>query len=193
MSTQIEERNSIFINLNNLTFAEYVIVYRINDIFSINELSKFTNKHQLLFQRFESKNQQMNLMFVDSIFANIMADVTLDVFLNETTSFSKYLGSQSKIKLVARKDEDRFFKYKFLNFIHMLLYSDIATNLSSQVKEISNKVYCLKNEIGELEYFSIYEQSILQNKLLDEMKLKINLDSSYISNQEVKLCLSLSY
>lgn len=133
MSTQIEERNSIFINLNNLTFAEYVIVYRINDLYSINVLSKFSSKHQLLFQRFERKNQQMNLMFVDSIFANILADVTLEVFLNETTSFSKYIGSQSKIKLVARKDEDRFFKYKFLNFIHMLLYSDIATNLSSQL------------------------------------------------------------
>jgi hypothetical protein len=191
MNAQIEERESTFINLNNLTFAEYVIIYRINDMYSINELSKIHNKHQLLFQRFESKGQQMNLAFVDSILANILADVTLEVLIKEKTSFSQYLRSKSKFKLVAEKKEEQFFKFKFLNFIHMLLYSDIAANLAFNGKEISDRIYYLKNEHGGLEYFSIYEQSILKNKLLSELKLKIDFDRSHISNQEVKLCLKL--
>lgn len=183
----------IFINLNKRTFAEYVITYRINDAYSINELSKFCSKQQLVFQKFERKNQQLNLMFVDSVFANILADVTVEVFLNEIRSFYQYLSSKSKIKLIGEKDEDRYFKFKFYNFIHMLLYSDIAANLPFDGKEISDRVYCLKNEIGEIEYFSIYEQTILQNKLLSELKLKIDAGSSYISNREVKLHLKLFY
>jgi len=193
MVTKLKEWESTFLNLNNYVFAEYVIVYRINDAYSINELSKFHSKHQLLFQKIESKNQQLNLMLIDSVFANILADVTLEVFLNEKKSFNQYLSSKNKIKLVDENDEFRYFKYKFYNFIHMLLYSDIASNNTSNGNEFSNRVYCLKNKFEEIEYFSIYEQTILKEKLLDELKLIINIESSYISNQEVKLCLKIVY
>ena len=193
MVNQIEERKSTFITLSNRTFAEYSFVYRINDAYSINEISKFHGKHQLLFQKLESKKQQLNLMFVDSVFANILADVVLEVFLNEIHSFNQYSIAKNKIKLVDEKDESRYFKYKFFNFIHLLLYSDIAKNTAFNGKEFSDRIYCLKNKFGELEYFSIYEQSKLQLKLLDELNLEIDLDSSSISNQEVKLCLKISY
>ncbi|MFM9838829.1 MAG: HpaII family restriction endonuclease [Cyclobacteriaceae bacterium] len=193
MINQIEERKSTLITLKNRTFAEYSFVYRINDAYSINDLSKFHGKHQLLFQKLESKSQQLNLVFVDSVFANVLADVVLEVFLNEINSFNQYSISKSKIKLVDEKDESRYFKYKFFNFIHLLLYSDIATSNAFKGNEFSDRVYYFKNKFGELEYFSIYEQSKLQLKLLDELNLEIDFDSSSISDQMIKLCLKISY
>lgn len=193
MITQIEERKSAFIVLNNITFARYFFVYKVNAGYSINDLSKFHSKHQLLFQKLKSKNQHLNLMFVDSVFANILADVTLEVFLNKTNSFATYSSSKNKIKLVAEKDESRYFKYKFFSFIYMLLYSDVASNNIFKGQEFFDRVYCLKNKFGEIDYFSIYEQTTLQEKLLDELKLDIDISLSSISKQEVKLCLKISY
>lgn len=193
MITQIEERKSAFIILKNITFAKYFFIYKVNEAYSIKKLLNFHSKHQLLFQKLESKNQHLNLMFVDSVFANILADVTLEVFLNKTNSFSRYSTSKIKIKLVAEKDESRYFKYKFFRFIHMLLYSNIASNNIFKGQEFFDRVYCLKNKFGEIDYFSIYEQTILQEKLLNELKLDIDISSSSISKQEVKLCLKISY
>jgi hypothetical protein len=53
--------NLTFIKLHNTIFAEYNIIYHINDNFSIRELSEFLNKYQLLFIKFENKVQQLNL------------------------------------------------------------------------------------------------------------------------------------
>jgi len=193
MATQVEGQKPTFINLFNRNFAKYVFVYRINDAYSINELSKFHGKHQLLFQKLEKKNQQLNLMFVDSVFANILADVTLEVFLNGICSFNQYSNSKNKVKLIDDDEESKYFRYKFYNFVHLLLYSNIASNSNFKEEILSDRIYCLKNKSGEIEYFSIYEQSILQLKLLDELSLKINIESSSVSNQEVKLCLNIFY
>lgn len=193
MVAKIEETKSTFVILNNITFARYIFVYKVNSGYSTNELSKFHSKHQLLFHKLENKNQHLNLMFVDSVFANILADVTLEVFLNKIDSFARYSSSKNKIRLVAEKDESRYFKYKFFSFIHMLLYSDIATKNIFKGQEFFDRVYCLKNIFGEIAYFSIYEQTTLQEKLLDELKLDIDFSSSSISKQEVKLCLKISY
>ena len=193
MVAQIEETKSTFVILNNITLARYFFVYKENDGYLTNELSKFHNKHQLLFHKLENKNQHLNLMFVDSVFVNILADVTLEVFLNKTNSFAAYSTSKNKIKLVAEKDESRYFKYKFFRFIHMLLYSNIASNNIFNGQEFFEKIYCLKNKFGEIDYFSIYEHTVLQEKLLDELKLDIDISSSSISKHEVKLCLKISY
>ncbi|MBS1536196.1 MAG: hypothetical protein JST20_00445 [Bacteroidetes bacterium] len=193
MTTLLEERKSTFITLNNKTIAEYCFIFRINDAYSINQFSNFSFKQQLLFQRLENLNQQLNLTFVDSVFSNILADVVLEVFINKISTFDQYINSKYKVKLVDEKDESSYFKYKFYNFINMLLYSDIVSKDIIGGEVYSDRVYCLKNKHSEIEYFSIYEQSTLQLRLIDELKLKIDYDSSTIANQEVKLCLKILY
>lgn len=193
MTTQMQERESTFTTLSGKTFATYCFVYRINDSYSVSELSKFHSKHQLLFQKIEERNHQLNLMFVDSVFTNILADVTLEVFLKGISSFNQYSSSKRKIKLVDEKDESQYFKYKFYNFIHMLLYSDIASNTVFNGREFADRVYCLRNSFGDIDYYSIYEQTTLQQKLLDELFLEIDDKKSSISSQEVKLVLRISF
>ena len=135
------ERRSTFMNLRNKIFAKYFIKYRINDLYSINEITKFRSKHQLLFQKIENINQQVNLAIVDSVFANILADVLLEVFLNNISTFNQYISTKNKISLVDKKDELIYFKYKFFNFIHFLLYSEIALNKTFKGEISSDRVY----------------------------------------------------
>jgi len=58
---------SNLINLNNNIFADFNIIYHINDSYKINDLKCINSKNQLLFTKFENKNQQLNLCFVDTI------------------------------------------------------------------------------------------------------------------------------
>lgn len=191
MEIQTPIKQPEFIVLNNKLFAEYFFIFRINDSFRINELSKFNNKHQLLFKKIENINQQMNLMFVDSTFPNILADLTLEVLLNKITSFKEYMLSKTKLKVVEESKEDIFYKYKFLDFIHHLLYSNISTIKKFKKEIYIDRIFCSKNSFGELEFFSLYEQVELQSRLLNKIKFEIDFHSSKIVKQEVVLCLKI--
>lgn len=189
MGTHVIARTPDFIALNNKLVAEYFLIFRINDSYSINEISKFKNKHQLLFQKVEDKSQQLNLMFVDSVFVNILADLALEVLLKNISSIQEYILSKEKIKLVEDLNEVNYYRYKFSDFIHLVLFGDISSAKQFKYELFTDRVFCLKNISGELEYFSIYEQKELQAKLLNESKVEIDYNVSSISNQEVKLCL----
>ena len=132
-------------------------------------------------------------MFVDSIFTNILADVVLEVFIENANSLNDYIDSKNKIKIVEEKHEEQYFKYKFIDFVNMLLYSDIASDQIYKAAEETDRVYCLKNNSGELEYFTIYERAALQLKLLQELVLEIDFNLSSISNQEVELYFRIRY
>lgn len=191
MSTSYIKTEPEFINLNNRILAEYLFIYNNNDSTQITDLNLFNNKHQLAFKEIENRNQQLNLMFVDSVFPNILADLTVEVFLNKITSFNAYI--QSNPDCVNFEHDAQFYKYKFYNYMNLLLYSDIATNSVFNGELNTNKVWCLKNKQNPIEFYSIYEQSILQWKLLEELKLEIDLDASAVLAQEVKLALKIGY
>jgi hypothetical protein len=191
MPTSTLSRTPTFIPLNNKVFAEYSLVYRINDAYTIKDFAGLINKHQLLFQKFENKQQQLNLMFVDSVFVNILADVAVGVLLNKVNSFASYMSWKDKSRPFAMVDEGSCFAYKFSDFIHLMLYGDIASTKPYKQELHTDRVFCFKNETGELEYFSIYEQQVLQNILLQTMKLEVDYDRSSIDRQEVKVWLRM--
>ncbi|MBP6303057.1 MAG: HpaII family restriction endonuclease [Bacteroidia bacterium] len=177
-----------FINLKNLVLAEYKINYHINDCFSINKLEDVSSKHQLLFQKFESRVQQSNLLFmVDSIFPIILSDLALDVLLGKVTSFSEYIyAKRSPIEIGILANEE-YLKYKFFQFVHSLLYSDVSSKKVCDGTLKTNKVFCIKNESGEIDFYTFYEQQVLQLLLLDKLKLEIDLKSSTVSKFNVKI------
>lgn len=96
MNKQLLDRKVDFIPLNNKVLAEYLFVFKVNDAYTITDLTQLYAKHQLLIQRLDNKNQQLNLMFVDSIFFNILSDVVLEVLLNKVHSFKQYMVSKTK-------------------------------------------------------------------------------------------------
>src|SRR5690242_11629687 len=103
-----------FIHLNKLIFANYKIIYHINDSYKIKNLSSVHSKHILLFQKFSNKVQQMNLIIVDDIFPILLADVALSSLLNNISSFNDYaLIADKKLLLIDTINNKDYFKYKF--------------------------------------------------------------------------------
>ena len=193
MNSLTEEKINSFIKLKELTFGEYSIIYHINDCFSINQLSAIHSKHQLLFTKYSDKIQQMNLVLIDSLFPAILADVALEVFLNEVSTFKQYIQLKKTITVIDRVNDKNYLKHKFLSFIHHLLYSEISSNKVCIGEIQSDKIYCLKNSTGELQFYSIYEQNELQLMLLDNMNLVINRESSSITDEQIKLSLQIKF
>jgi len=182
-----------FIHLKDKIFAEYNFIFHINDGYLINALSNFNSKDQLLFQKIKSKTLQLNLMMVDSIFPLILADVTLEVFLNGIRSFHEYAQLKNKIVINDLKLECNYLEYKFKNFIHYLLFSDIASQTTFKGIINLDRVYYLKNKIEELKYYSIFEQKEIQELLYINARLEINIDKSFINDDKANICLTIRF
>lgn len=131
-------------------------------------------------------------MFVDSVFINILADLALEVFLRKICSFNDYIESKNKIRLVENFDEDIYFKYKFICFIQQLLYSNISSKQPYNHEFKSDRVFCYKNNSGELEYYTIYEQMQLLHKLFIEIRMEIDYHLSSLVNQRLRLCFKIT-
>lgn len=178
---------SVFIHLKEKVFAEYNIIYHINDGYSIKDFTRFSFKSQLLFYKFSSKIQQMNLMLVDSIFPIHFSDVVLETFLNNISSFSEYINLKKMFTVIDSKKDKDYFTYKFRSLLELLLYSNISSNEVCKGDIENERVYYFKNDSGEITYYSIFERKQLKDLLLDKMKLKINLKKSFFINDEVSL------
>jgi hypothetical protein len=131
-----------FIHLRKLTLGEYNFVFHINDGYGINDLSKFGSKHQFLFVRLNNKNQQMNLMLVDSIFPILLADIVLEVFLNKGKTLKDCMKN-AKIDLgLSIPVDERYLKYKFKVFLELSLYSTISSKDVCKGDIDTSRVFC---------------------------------------------------
>lgn len=173
--------------LNGKIFAEYVIEYHINDCFSIKNLDGFYSKHQLLFQKYSSRIQQMNLVLIDSYFPLILADVALETFFKKVNTFREYVKSNRAVISIENVNDEDYLKYKFSNFIHQMLYTEISSKNVCKGELNTKKVFCLRNSFGELEFYSIFEYSKLEDLLFDKLKIEIDLLKSSIAGQHVKM------
>ncbi len=182
-----------FVHLKGLIFAEYNFIYHINDGYFVTDLSKFRNKTQLLFQKISNKIMQLNLMIVDSIFPILLADVVLDTFLKGVSSFHQYTISKNKIIINDTEFDSEYLKYKFLYFIHHLLFSDIASNKIYKGEIDPSKIYYHRNDKNEIQYFSIFEQNQLQDLMFQKMNLEIVSNKSFITNGEANICFRIIY
>ncbi len=182
-----------FIHLKGKVFAEYTFIYHINDGFSIKKLSNFSDKYQFLFKKISSKVKQLNLMLVDTIFPILLADVVLDVFLKNISSFSEYSNSKKAITINDTTFDKKNMEYKFKYFIHRLLQSNIATEEIYKGIIKADKIYYLKNQNKEIEFYTIYEQNELIDLLFHKMTLEINLGKSSINKNEVNICLKMFF
>jgi len=181
-----------FIHLKNITFAEYNFIYHINDGYNVKELTGFNDRNQLLFQKITNKVKQMNLMMVDTVFPLLISDVVMAVFLDKFTSFQKYTDAIKRIILSNWEYDRELLKYKFRQYIHYLLFSDISSEIVFKGNIDSSKVYYLKNENRELKYYTFYDQNELQEVMFHKMKLEIDLKKSFIREDEVEICLRIS-
>ncbi len=187
--TQSSKAN--FIHLRGMLFAEYNIIYRVNDCYSIKDLSEVALKHQLLFQKFENETQQMNLVLVDSIFPTILSDLAIEVLTKRISLLKEYINLERKFILFCEGQDQQYYKYKFQTFIHYLAFSNINGVEVCKGEIYMDKVYYKKNNQQEIDYYPIYRLKELQNILLEEMLVRIDFSKSQIRNKEATICLQI--
>ena len=180
-----------FIHLKEKTFAEYSIVYRINDCYSINKLTQIKIWGQLLFQKFSNTIHQKNLLIIDSVFPMILADLAVHTLTENISTFEEYINSKRFFIAVNPTYDKKYYTYKFRTFIQHLLFSNIASSNICKGEIETDKVYCLKNISSELEFYPIFRQFELQEMMLNKMRLEINFKNSSISKHKVILNLRI--
>jgi hypothetical protein len=185
------ESDTSFMHLKKMELAEYGIVYRINDCYHVTELSDFRLKQQLLFQRFVNIQQQRNLMYVDSVFPLILADLVLDVFLQKIKSFEEYVPVQKQFSAPDLLDAGLYYNFKLRDFIEFLLYSDIAQTQECTGLKNYDTVFGAKNTEDELEFYTLYERLKLYDYLMKNMQLEIDIRKSELTDTEVTLYLKI--
>ncbi len=182
-----------FIHLKDNVFAEYVFVYHINDGYSIAEVKKINNKQQILFKKLVNKQQQLNLMFIDSSFPILLSDVVKTVLIKNTKSFQQYIDTIANKPIVDILQDSDYLKCKFTSFIHHLLYTNIANDQIFKREIDSDRVYYRKGNTDKIEYYSIYDQNKLQELMLIQMKLEIVYDRTFIEGCEASVCFRIKY
>ncbi len=191
--TTISE-NLDFIKLTNRKLAEYNIIYHINDGFKTSDFQNFKFKEQLLFQKFENHNQQLNLMLVDSVFPIILADIALLVFLGKIKSLDNYINSDERITFPRIVNDIVFSPSKIKGFINALMYGEVGGDDSWNGETNNQRIFCRRNSNGELEYYSIYDRKELFELLINKMILEIESIEWFNDNKtEVSLRLRMKF
>lgn len=164
-----------FINLTNRQFAEYEIVFRINDGYKFNNIGDIRFKEQLLFQSFKNKKQQLNLMLIDSVFPIILADMALLVLLGKVKNLNDYMNSKEKIIFPQIINDKIYFERKIMDFMNGLLYGEVGGELVWNGDTDNSRVFCIKNKTNELDFYSIYERNNLFDLLKSKIKIEVNI------------------
>lgn len=172
-----------FIHLKDLVLGEFGITYHVNDGFVINELSRVSMKEQLLFQKMVSRNQQLNLMMVDSIFPLIMAEMATVVLINGPLTFEQYVQMGNSVY------GEFLMEHKLHQFIHHLLYADISDEKPFNGTLDYERVYYQKGRNEDIEYFPVVEQRKLQTLLYNNAVMEIDIDKSSLTQREAMLVL----
>jgi len=175
------ERPLKFIYLKGLSLGSFRIVYHVNDGYEIDGLLKVRSKEQLLFKKMESHDQQLNLMMVDSLFPLMMAEMATVVLIKGPMTFRQFVQSGNL------SHGEFLMEHKLLQFIHHLLYADVADEKPFNGMLNHERVYCRKGENGDVEYYSIYDRRELESLIYATANMKIDLKSSVMRDGEATL------
>jgi|GEM_PF-1120344 len=177
------ENSLKFIHLNRLVLGEFGITYHLNDGFIINDLSRVSMKEQLLFQKMVSRNQQLNLMMLDSIFPLMMAEMATVILIKGPMTGEQYVKSGYSIY------GEFLMEHKLHQFMHHLLYADVADEKPFSGNLDYERVYYRKGQKEEIEYFPVFEQQKLQTLLYNNAVIKIDPAKSRRTEKEATLVL----
>ena len=90
-----------------------------------------------------------------------------------------------------------YYQYKFEHWLMQLFFPEENGMLHKQSKKQfsanTRSVYVLKNDKGELAYFSIFERIIFFELLFDLMQLRIDFKKSTIENETLTLIMNLEF
>ncbi len=184
-----------FIKLKNKTIASYAIQYNINQCFHLQHVEQISAKHQFYFKGLLEKEQVYELMRVDTAFAEVLGKLAQEVLLKKVRTLREFLIIHKHSTIINGYTDAFYYQYKFEHWLMQLFFPEENVHLNKQSKKqfsaSTRSVYVLKNDKGELAYFSIFERIIFFELLFDLMQLRIDFKKSTIENGLLTLTLLL--
>jgi len=185
--------NLDYTRLNSKRIASYSIVYRSNYVDGVKHISDLISKDQVRACLFESFYQQNNLVFIDMLFPNVLADIALEVYFNKVFTFDDYIQLPKTYQLYDNERDIKFFKTKIPHFVDHLLYSDIAHDSFSNGTLNHDISYIIDDDVAPMRFNSSNYEDLVQIAL-STMMLRIDLQRSYTTNlDEVVLHLVIEF
>lgn len=170
--------NLEYTSLNSKRIASYSIVYRSNYVDGVKHLSDLKSKDQVRACMFESFHQQNNLVYIDMLFPNVLADIALEVFFNKVFTFDDYIQLPKSYQLFDNERDKQFFATKIPLFVDYLLYSDIAIDTFSSGTLNHDILYKIDDQLASIRFNSSNFENLIQIAL-STMILRIDLQRSY--------------
>ncbi|MFZ4582969.1 MAG: hypothetical protein ACOYM7_10000 [Paludibacter sp.] len=180
--------NHNYITLNGTTVANYAILFQLKKDISV---SLLTSKQQISAKRFQLFNQQNNLIFVDMIFPNILADIALEVYFGNTSTFAAYMTLPKTYTIINEKQDTRILNIRIRKFIEFILFSDIQTDKLSS-GELNYNQYFRFTDDSSILFYSNLNYTDLIELCFERMKLTIDHPTSTIINNEIVINLQIS-
>ena len=186
-----------FIKLKNQTIASYAIQYNINQCFHLKQVGQINSKHQFYFKGLLEKEQVYQLMLVDTAFAEVASKLAQEVLLKKVKTLRKFISIHKHATIINGYTDAFYYQYKFEHWLMQLFFPEENVHLNKQSKKQfsanTRSVYVLKNDKGELAYFSIFERIIFFELLFDLMQLRIDFKKSTIENETLTLIMNLEF
>jgi hypothetical protein len=186
-----------FIKLKNKTIASYAIQYNINQCFHLKQVGQINSKHQFYFKGLLEKEQVYELMLVDTAFAEVAGKLAQEVLLKKVKTLREFLLIHKHATIINGYTDAFYYQYKFEHWLMQLFFPEENVHLNKHSKTPfsanTRSVYVLKNDKGELAYFSIFERIILFELLFDLMQLRIDFKKSTIENETLTLIMNLEF
>jgi len=180
------------ISLNGFSIATYTICYKIKDGVHVNDCLFVNCKKEVSVRRFCSLNLQRNLIFVDMIFPNILADIALEAFLGKVKTLSDYISIPKSFRIVDELNDTIYFNEKIREFLKLLLFSDIQQEKLSAGTIYSDRIYSVTNNSEFSQIFSVQQSSDLVELMLPKFILKAEKSNACITNNELYIVLEIS-
>lgn len=180
------------VELSNRQLATYEIVYALTANYNSNLSITEQTKNSFTAQRFEQFNLQNNLIFVDMLFPNILADICLEVLLGKASNVKQYLEAEKTYTIASKEEDVHFVTTKIEKFVQLLLFSDIQQNKPSS-GGCNPDLHYKKVENGIAQYYSLQHSPELIQFAFTHLRISIQNFCIHLERAELQLTLKFGF
>lgn len=177
--------------LNGMNIATYTICYKINEGVQLTDCIYLNCKKEVSARRFSSLDLQRNLIFVDMIFPNILADIALDAFLGNVHTFLDYISKPKSFSIADELNDTLFYNMKIREFVKLLLFSDIQQEKLSAGTIYGDISYSISDKKGSRSIYDYNQCVELVELLMERLQLQANKKNAWVSDSELFIQLDI--
>jgi len=136
-------------------------------------------------------------MLVDTAFAEVLGKLAQEVLLNKVKTLREFLFLYDQSTILKGYTDAFYYQFKFEHWLMQLFFPKENLIQHKHSKKHfaanTNSIYVLKNEPGELLYYSIFNSKKFFEMLFDLMQLRIDFKKSKIEDETLTLVMHLEF